>query len=894
MSSLPPEDRRALRVYRFLLLLFPPSFREDRGGDLERLFLDMRAERRRWNRGLGPTFWVPLVWDTAFHGLRERLSRLPGLRASAGPSDSDPGLLMTGLWTDLRYAARSVARRPLYGTMIVLMMTLGIAGNAAVFRIFNGLLLRPLPFQDSEQLVDLDVRAPRWDLEFVSVAYPDFHRWRAENETFQGMTAYDEGGANLAGEDGAIRVDVAQVTHDMAPVLGLRMELGRFFTPEEDVPDGPKVALISEGLWDRRYARDREIVGSSVTLDGVPHEVIGVLPPAAGFAFEADVWVPLQGDPTRGGSFSLGAVGRLKPGVSVAQAVDDLTRIHKGMVEERPVNESTFPVIHSLRDRYLGEARVGGAMLLGAVLVVLLIACANVAGLMLARSMDRTREVGIRMAMGARRGRIVRQLLTESLLLAGTGAALGTVLGVFGSSALVERMAAQFPRWITFDLDWRFVVFTVGVTLAAALLFGMAPALQTSRTDAAGALQAGSTRSTPSRGRRRAMSVLVAGEVGLALVLLVVSGLGIQDLRHLQSADPGFRTEGILTYRVELPEASYETPQERLNFYRAHLDRIRAMPGVSSAAGASILPLSGHSGYFFQAEGAPERGEDEPNPVVLVRAVTPGYLETMGVTLLAGRGLTEFDGREEGSRAVVVNESFAREFLDHESDPLEGRIRTGGGDMPWVQVVGVTRDVKHYGVDQEMRPGVYLPLNALAVSSLQVAVRTPGDPTGLVPPIRQALQEQDSRIALFQAGTMAERMEESLWSRRASSWLIGVFSAVALLLAVAGIYGVISYGVSQRVREIGIRKALGARRGRVLGEIFRQGMLIVGLGVLAGLVGAYAVAGLISDTLVGVSPTDPKVYAGVTALLLVVAGLANLLPARRAARLDPMGVLRGE
>lgn len=395
------------------------------------------------------------------------------------------------------------------------------------------------------------------------------------------------------------------------------------------------------------------------------------------------------------------------------------------------------------------------------------------------------------------------------------------------------------------------------------------------------------------------MALLVGGEVALAAVLLVAAGLSVRDFQRLRDVDPGLRTGGVLSYRVALPESRYPDREARLAFWQSHLERLRALPGVEGAATTTVLPLSGqHSGWFFVVEDAPPRSEEEGNPVVLNRAVSPGYLTAMGVELVRGRGFTEFDARDEGTQVAVVNETFVREFLSHRSDPLGARLQTGSrpeDDEPWITVVGVTRDTKHYGLDEEMRPAVYLPLRMMPIEFNNVVVRAAGDAAALTASARRALREQDPEVALFDVATMEERLGDSLWSRRASAWLIAVFSAVALLLAVAGLYGIVSYGVRQRVQEIGIRMALGADRERVVGEVLRQGMAIVVVGVVVGLGGALAVAGLVSDTLVtGVSPTDPVVYAGVSALLLGVAAVANWIPARRAARLEPMGVLRGE
>lgn len=886
---------RHLRLYRLLLRLFPRSFREKRAGDMELLFVDMCRERRAEGRPLGPGFWLPLVWDTLSHAMRERLSP----RAARHDRSSPRASLGTALWTDLRHAARSVARQPLYGAMIVLMMTLGIGGTTAVFRVFNGLFLRPLPFPAAERLVDLDVRAPQWDLEYVGIAYADFAAWRERNRSFEAMGVYDVGGASYAGDDGARRVSVVAASHDLAGVLGMEPAVGRFFTPEEDVPDGSRVVLLTHRFWQEVFGGARDVVGRSAILDGEPYEIVGVLPPEAAFVAEADVWAPLQEDPTAHSSFYLTGIGRLRPGVGAERALEDLTRIHKGLVEEYSVNEVTFPVVSSLRDRYLGDYRLGSGVLLGAVAIVLLIACADIAGLVLARSMERTREIGVRLAMGAPRTRIVRQLLTESVLLAALGAVVGAWIGFEGSELLVSRMAEEFPPWVTFGLDWRFVLFTVAVTGGAVVLFGLAPAVRTSGVDPAGALGTSSTRTTVSGRGRRTMAALVVGEVALAMVLLVVAGLSVRDFQRLQRVDPGLRTGNVLSYRVALPDSRYEDADARLAFWDSHLERLQALPGVVGAAGTTVLPLSGqHSGWFFVVEDAPPRGENERNPVVLNRAVSPGYLETMGVELVRGRDFTDFDGRDEGTYAAVVNETFVREFLSHRSDPVGARLQTGttvDDEDPWWTVVGVTRDTKHYGLDEEMRPAVYQPLRQMPIGFMNVVIRTSGDPTALAGAARTALREQDPQVALFDVTTMEERLHESLWSRRAASWLIATFSIVALVLAVAGLYGIVSYSVRQRVREIGIRMALGAARGRVVGQVLRRGMAIVGLGVVVGLAGALAAAGLVSDILVtGVSPTDPLIYLGVSALLLAVAAVANWIPARRAARLEVMGVLRGE
>ncbi len=489
----------------------------------------------------------------------------------------------------------------------------------------------------------------------------------------------------------------------------------------------------------------------------------------------------------------------------------------------------------------------------------------------------------------------MRQLLTESIVLAAGGAALGTLLGVWGSNLLVEPMADQFPRWVTFDLDGRFLVFTLAVTVGAALLFGLAPALQASANR--GSI-AGTNRSTASHRRQRGMSMLVTGQVALALALLVVGGLSMLDVSRLGQADPGFEAEGLISYQLTLPSVRYEDNDARLAFVDDYLARLEAIPGVESTAVASTMPLSSHWGWFFQAEGAEPKGEDEADPVVLNRVVSPGYFETVGVQFAAGRPFDTFDGRDEGSAVIIVNETFVRTHLSHVDKPVGARVTPGtgtpGDDADWMTVIGVTRDVKHYGVDEEMRPGVYQPLAQFPLNGFAVGIRSRGDTESIVTAARAATSEIDIELPVYNVATLSQELDESLWTRRATSWLIGAFAMVALLLAVAGIYGVVSYSVGQRTQEISIRMAMGAQKQQVLRQVVRQGMWLVGLGVALGLGLSMAGAGLVSGILVGVSATEPTVYVGVTVLLVAVAVLANYLPARRAADLDPMRALRGE
>jgi predicted permease len=884
------SDRWGRALFGLLLRLYPPGARRGGGPRMERLLDDMLGDCEASGRAAGTAFWLTVAWDTARGAALEWIDVMrTGGRPRAATTRGEP---MSALWSDVRFAVRQILRQPTYAITIVLLMSVGVAGNAAVFRVVNGLFLRPLPFEHPDRLVDLDETAPQWDLEFLSIAYRDFDRWRAEASTFHSMAVFDQGGGNALIEGAAVRLSYLLVTHDIDEVLGIEAELGRFYGPEEDRPDGERVALLTRAAWEQHFGADPAVLGSTLSLNGFPVEIIGVLPPEAAFLADVELWLPLRADPAEFNGWGLNAIGRLADGVTIEQARADLLAVHKAMIPEFEVNEISSPVVHSLRDRYLGDYRVGSGFLMGSVAIVLLLACANIGALMFARSLARRGELGLRSALGAPRTRIVRQLLTESFVLAAIGGLGGLLLGVWGSGAVTGPLADQFPRWVSFELDARFMAFVVGITMAAAALFGLLPALQASRTD-----RLAGARTTASVGRSRALGLLVAGEVALAMALLVVGGLSLLDVQRLARVDPGFRAEGLVSYALSLPTQRYEDGPARLAFAQRYIEELERRPEIRSAAIGSALPLGGHWGWFFLVEGAPPRAEDEANPVVLNRIVSPGYFETVGVQLAAGRGFDDFDGREDGSRVIVVNETFVRTHLSHLPDPIGARLASGtelGDDPDWMTVVGVARDVKHYGVDQEMRPGVYQPLRQLPLQGFQVALRVDADAAPGLAAARAVTADVDPELPMFSVQRMTERLDQALLTRRAMSWLIAAFSTVALILAVAGIYGVIAYTVGQRTREIGIRLAMGASSEDVLGAVLRQGMTRVVVGAGLGLVAALAGAGVVSRILVGVDATEPRVYVAVTLLLVSVAALASYLPARRVSGLDPATVLRRE
>ncbi len=563
------------------------------------------------------------------------------------------------------------------------------------------------------------------------------------------------------------------------------------------------------------------------------------------------------------------------------------------MIPTRPANDITSPRVTPLRERLLGDYRTVTYVLIAAVSVVWLIACGNVAGLMLARGLGRGKEISVRMALGATRGRVLRQVLAESLLLSAIGGSLGIFLGESTLSALTRLLPNHFPSWIHFGMDGRFVLFCLGTMALTAVLFGLFPALKmASQVNLQEALQATASRTTGSSAQRRSLNLLVVGEIGLALVLLVNAGLLIEAFRGLRKIDPGFRSENVLTYELALPRAKY-TNNQHVAFFEEHIAQLRALPGVKVASAVTLVPLAGHNGTFFEAESAAPRAKDELDPVVLDRKVFPGYAEAMGLTVLSGRFISDEETREGRTHVAVVNESFAKRNWSKQ-EAVGKRIRYPGNNSPWLTVVGVVKDVKHYGFDQPMRPGVYVPYHFAPQREMTIVVRSLIDPKSLLPSIRAVLQQKDPELPMFGIQTMSERVEQSFWLRKSYSWLFAFFAVVALTMALGGIYGVISYAVSQRTNEIGIRMALGAQRIDVLRLVLRHGMILAGLGIVIGLTGALAMTQVMRSLLVGVNPMDPTIFAAIPTVLTLVVSLACYLPARRATKVNPMVALRYE
>ena len=857
---------------------------------MEALFRDELDRARQRGRVAVGAAWVNGILDILVSIPLEARYRWRRRGRVGMPRERKP--LMLG--SDLRYAWRSLSHQRLGTGLVIGMLALGIGATVAVFSLINGLFLRPFPFPQPERLVYINQTAPKWNLEQTGVSYADFVVWHRDQQAFEAIGLYDETAFNVAAEQGADRLNGAAVTIDFLKVLGLQPVIGRSFTVEETRPDGPRVAMIGEALWRERFGGRADVLGRELRLNSRVYTVVGVLPKAAEFPGGVRLWVPMQNNPTTRDGYSYEGLGRLKPGVTVEQAGGDLLRVQEQIFAEHDKERIVSPFTRPLRAQFTRDYGAIASTLGAAVALLLGVACANVAALMLARALARRREIGIRLAVGASRARLLRQLLVENILLSIAGGVLGLVVGHWAIQLLVASLPEQAPSWTEFALDARMVAFTLAMSMLTAILFGWAPALHAMNADVRGAMSAATAGSTAQVRGRRTLWALVAAEFALASLMFVCGGLLVRAYDRVRNTDVGFDGAQVLTFTVNIPSATYPDSAKRRAFWNRLQERVRAIPGVEHAGVVSCAPVSGcHWGWLFFAEGAPPRRPDEASPIVLNRAVTPEYFAAMGVRLREGRFFTEreiVDGFDKDS-PIIVNETFVKTFWPGGGSPIGKRVRNGE-KAPWRTVVGVVHDIKHYGLELPVRPGVYIPVPIL--SGMTVAVRTAGDPAAIGPAARAALREIDPEVAAFDMRTMDERLARSRSLRAAYSWMLGVFAVMALLLALGGSYGVTSYLVSQRTRELGIRVALGASGADISRAVMKGSLAVVTLGVFAGVISAIGAGRYLSSLLFGVPPYDALILGIAAAALLLTGALANWMPARRAARVDPMLSLRGD
>jgi putative ABC transport system permease protein len=802
---------------------------------------------------------------------------------------------MQTLWQDLRYGARMLFKQPGFTLIAMLTLALGIGANTAIFSVVNAVLLRPLPFAEAERLVRVYVTSPARNIRTNPASWLNFEDWRARNSVFEAMAAYSSASATFTGGDVPEMIEGTGASGDLFAVLRAQPLLGRTLSVADE-RQGQRNVVISYALWQRSFGGDAKIVGRQVTLDATGYTVIGVMPRGFRFPLEqskTDFWIPLdpqsETNQERGANY-LSVTARLKPGVTIEQAQAEMITIASQLEQEyRDRNAGRGIYLAPLHDAMVGEVRRALFVLLAAVGCVLLIACANVANLQLARAAARGKELALRAALGARRATLVRQLLTESLLIALAGGVAGLLLAAWGVDLLAAALPEDIPRASAIGLDARVLGFTTALTLLTGVAFGLAPALQSSKAELTDALKEGGCGASARRNRTR--SLLIVTEVALSLVLLVGAGLLLKSFRHLLDVNPGFNPQGVLTATVALPPATYGTEARQAAFFQQVLNRVAALPGVAAASVVDPLPLGGSMAMnSFSVEGRAPLQPGE-RPATNSRIISAAYLKALGIPLLRGRALAESD-QAAAPQVMLINESFARRYFPNE-DPLGQRIRLSIASNFVAEVVGIVGDVKHRSLEREAGPEAYVSYLQVPQPTMSLVVRAAaGDPLQLAASLRQAVQQIDKDQPLADVKPMTAWLNESVARRRFNLLLLAVFAAVALLLAAIGIYGVVNYSVAQRTRELGIRVALGAQRTDVLKLIVGQGLRLTLAGIACGAAGALAVTRLMADLLFGVAPTDPLTFATVALMLPLVALLACWLPARRATKVDPMIALR--
>jgi putative ABC transport system permease protein len=821
---------------------------------------------------------------------------------------------MQQMWQDLRYGARMLLKNPGITFVVILALALGIGANTAIFSVVDAVLLRPLPYPESDRLVFLNETTQTMDE--ISVAYPNFTDWRNQNHVFENIGVYNRSSYNLTGVGEAERIVTGQVSADMFAALRANPALGRLFTNDEDKPGAAPVVVLSYPLWQRRFGGQTSILNQPLSLNGKSYTVIGIMPQGFQFPSRVEMWVPvgqLSGDADwqqRGNHPGLYGVARLKPGVSFAQAKAEMDLIGANLANQyNESNAGNGIGVRPLLEVFVGDIRRALWVLFAAVAFVLLIACANIANLLLARAQSRQKEMAIRSAMGAGRWRIARQLLTESVLLALIGGTIGMLIAQWGIRLILYISPAAIPRATEISLNWRVLIFTIGLAFVTGILFGLVPALQAGVVDVHETLKE-TGRGTS--GRHWLRSSLVVVEVATTLVLLIGAGLMIRSFYRLQKVNPGFSYEHLTSFSVSLPEKKYKTAEQTEQFYRQLLEKLRNLPGVEATAAATGLPL-GNNGWQtgFVVDGRPRPPRDQ-TPLMEACLVTPDYFRAMNIPLKRGRYFTEQDNRswlagqdlsklEEverdvaGMNAIVIDEEFARRYWPNE-DPVGKRIAMGKEERPrFLTVLGVVGRVKMEGLSQDSnRVQGYFPFLQNPSNDMTVVLKASGDPNQLIAAVRQQVKTIDPDQPIYSIRTMDEIRAESVAPERLNLTLLSIFAGIALVLAIVGIYGVMSYSVTQRTHEIGIRMAIGAQPRDVFRMVIGQGMMLALIGVGIGLVGAFGLTRLMTTMLFGVEPTDPATFAAIAVLLTGVALVACYVPGRRATKVDPVVSLRYE
>jgi predicted permease len=846
------------------------------------------------------------VEENIARGMSPKEARYTALRSFGGvervkeESRDERGIrLLEEVWQDLRYCARMLVKQPAFSLIAVLTLALGIGANTAIFSVVNAVLLRPLPYADDERLVMIWGKFPAAGTERASVSVPEFIDYRDRTHSFAQIGIYGDKDFTLTGRGEAERFTGALVSANLLSLLGVNPALGRHFLVEENQPDRSHVVILSYGLWQRRFGGDPQLIGQGIILDGLNYTVVGVMPPGFKSPWAGtEIWRPLDITAARLNqrySRWLSCVARLKPGVTMAQAQAEMDALARSMQQEHPrfygANSDWGINLISLRHELAGDVRDALPILLAVVGCVLLIACANVANLLLSRATARQKEMAMRAALGAGRLRLIRQLLTESILLAGAGGSLGMLLALWSNVHLIKLGPPELFSGGPVGIDGRVLLFTLLVSLLTALLFGLAPAWQTSKLNLNDVLKEGGRNASAGGGRLR--NLLVIGEIAMALTLLVGAGLALRSFHRLLQVDPGFDPANVLTMRLDLSPVEYPEGHQQRAFYEHVLSRIEFLPGVQAAGAVHNLPLGGWGNErSFSIEGQPE-----PSLSVDFYQASPHYFSAMGMRVTSGRFFTG-DDREDRPGVAIINETLARRFFTNQN-PLGKRIKMGNatGPFPWLSIVGVVRDVKQNGLDEETKPALYVhylqpPTPGWKFQYMFLAVRTQTDSLSLLPALRNTVQALDKNQPVYRVATMEQLLARSVAARKFGMLLLALFAALALALSVIGLYSVLAYAVTRRMHEIGIRMALGAQRNDVLKLVVKQGMALALIGIAVGLSASFALTRLMKSLLFGVEPTDPLTFSVVALLLTLVALLACWIPARRATKVDPLLALR--
>ena len=808
---------------------------------------------------------------------------------------------MRTLLFDLRYAIRMLLKHKGFTAIVVLALALGIGANSAIFSVVNAVLMRPLPFKDSDRLVW--VWETQAQLDKAPFTPADFLDYQAQNQSFEQVAAFSGQSVTLTGEEQPERLRGALVSGNFFSVLGVTPLSGRTFLPEEGQPGTKRVAVVSYGLWQRRFGANPNLIGQSLLLNGVSFTVVGIMPPDFKYPTSTtELWVnSSQGVPELGvgstddvrtirNSHWLSMIARLKPNVTQAQAQVDMESIAQRLGQQYNSNHSVRVV--SLRERITGDVRPALLALLGAVGLVLLIACANVANMLLARAASRQREIAIRTALGASHYRLIQQLLTESILLAMLGGVVGLLLASWGLKLLLSILPATTPRLNEIGIDGWALGFTFLISLLTGLVFGLAPALKASKLNLIEALKERVQGAAEGLHRNRVRSLLVISEVAISLIILIGASLLVKSFWHLQEVDTGFDQANLLTLQVSLPAAKYSEPAKQRAVFQEIFQRLESLPGAQAVGISNDFPLVGNmqtSTPYIEGRVTIEGQESLSG----VHAVSHNYFHAMGISLLKGRAFTASDA--EGAQPVmIINKMMAQRLFANE-DPLGKRIKfTDDPNVPWKEVIGVVGDVRHNGLDVEPQMETYLPYLQSPRAIMAIAVRSTSDPTAMTSAVRRAILEVDKDQPIYDIKTMGQRFSEAVAPRRLSMALFSFFAAIALVLAVLGVYGVMSYSVNQRTHEFGIRMALGAQATDVLKLVLRQGIILAMTGILIGVIAAFVVTRFMAGLLYGVSATDPLIFIAVSLVLMIIALLACYIPARRATKVDPIIALRYE